>query len=66
MTDLGDKKIKSTEDVINSTMGMVRNTSGKTLENMEDINFAAEELNRIFMQVTTLVQQNLLNTDLLG
>lgn len=51
---------------INNTMGAVRNTSAKTLENMEDINFAADKLNIIFMQVTTLVQQNLLNTDLLS
>ncbi|MCK5673334.1 MAG: hemerythrin family protein, partial [Spirochaetales bacterium] len=41
-------------------------TSAKTLDNMEDVKFAADELNKIFMQVTTLVQQNLLNTDLLG
>ncbi len=58
--------IKEKTESINKTMGVVRNTSTKTLDNMEDVKFAADELNKIFMQVTTLVQQNLLNTDLLG
>ncbi|MCF6334793.1 MAG: bacteriohemerythrin [Spirochaetales bacterium] len=58
--------MKKKADTINNTMGAVRKTSGITLANMDDINGAAEELNRIFMQVTTLVQQNLLNTDMLG
>ncbi len=60
------ENMKNKADTISNTMGMVRDTSGKTLGNMEDIGFAAEELNKNFMQVTTLVQQNLLNTDLLG
>ncbi|MDA3939212.1 MAG: bacteriohemerythrin [Spirochaetia bacterium] len=58
--------MKEKTNAINSTMGVVRSTSAKNLDNMEDVNFAADELNKIFMQVTTLVQQNLLNTDLLG
>ena len=58
--------MKDKTETINTTMGVVRTTSTKTLDNMEDINFAADELNKIFMQVTTLVQQNLLNTDLLS
>lgn len=60
------KNIKDKADTINNTMSAVRNTSGKTLKNIKDVNFASEELNIIFMQVTTLVQQNLLNTDMLG
>ena len=58
--------MKEKTETINNTMGTVRSTSAKTLDNMEDVKFAADELNKIFMQVTTLVQQNLLNTDLLG
>jgi len=58
--------MKEKTETINDTMGTVRSTSAKTLANMEDVKFAADELNKIFMQVTTLVQQNLLNTDLLG
>ena len=58
--------MKEKTKTINDTMGTVRSTSAKTLANMEDVKFAADELNKIFMQVTTLVQQNLLNTDLLG
>lgn len=53
-------------EIINNAMGVVRTTSAKTLDNMEDVKFAADELNTIFMKVTTLVQQNLLNTDLLS
>ena len=58
--------MKEKTNTINTTMGIVRSTSAKTLDNMEDVKFAADELNKIFMQVTTLVQQNLLNTDLLS
>ncbi len=58
--------MKEKTNTINNTMGIVRSTSAKTLDNMEDVKFAADELNKIFMQVTTLVQQNLLNTDLLS
>ena len=58
--------IKNKTNSINTTMGNVRETSGKTLDNMEEVRYASEELNKIFMQVTTLVQQNLLNTDLLS
>jgi hemerythrin-like metal-binding protein len=58
--------IKDKTNSIHSTMDIVKTTSGKTLNNMKDVNIAAEKLNKIFMQVTTLVQQNLLNTDLLG
>jgi len=58
--------VKSKTESINTIMENVRDTSGKTLENMEEIKYASEELNKIFMQVTTLVQQNLLNTDLLS
>jgi len=60
------KTIKEKTNTINKTMGVVRTTSTKTLENIEDVKYAADELNKIFMQVTTLVQQNLLNTDLLS
>jgi hemerythrin-like metal-binding protein len=58
--------MKEKTHTINNTMGVVRTTSTQTLNNMGDVQYAADELNKIFMQVTTLVQQNLLNTDLLS